>query len=417
LTAVATTAIEANAGGFALREQSSIGQGTSFAGVAAGGSLSSMFWNPATMTQTPGIGVEAVATAIFPYATHNVLPGSTFAALGGAGDSGNDAFVPAGYASWQFNRDLWLGLSMNSPFGLSVSFPSSWAGRDFGQSSSLTTYNATPSFAYRINDWISIGAGVQIQYAKASLGGGATAGGGAVQFSTNLAGSGYGYGFTGGITVTPGPNTSIGLGYRSQIDQKLDGTLSTGGIPGSVGGAVNTTVKLPGVLSLGLRHRFDSRWTAMGTIEWSNWSRLGVAPINLNAGGQAVVGGNPAAVTFNYRDGWFYSVGAEYQLTPQFAFRAGVGYERTPVQDQFRTPLIPDNDRIWLSVGASNNLTRNLRLDVAYSHLFVRDPSINLTNAAGATYVGSVNAHVDIVSVALKYSWDDPAPTRKLITK
>ena len=43
----------ANAGGFAVREQSAWGQGTSYAGVAAGGSLSAMFWNPATMTQIP----------------------------------------------------------------------------------------------------------------------------------------------------------------------------------------------------------------------------------------------------------------------------------------------------------------------------------------------------------------------------
>ena len=41
----------ANAGGFANRQQSVSGQGASYAGVAAGGAPSSMFWNPATMTQ------------------------------------------------------------------------------------------------------------------------------------------------------------------------------------------------------------------------------------------------------------------------------------------------------------------------------------------------------------------------------
>ena len=46
---------QADAGGFAIREQSAYGQGTSFAGIAAGGALSSMFWNPATITQVRGI--------------------------------------------------------------------------------------------------------------------------------------------------------------------------------------------------------------------------------------------------------------------------------------------------------------------------------------------------------------------------
>src|SRR5882757_8595874 len=56
----------ANAGGFALREQSAYGQGSSFAGVAAGGALSTMFWNPATVTQMPGMGFEFGAAAIVP---------------------------------------------------------------------------------------------------------------------------------------------------------------------------------------------------------------------------------------------------------------------------------------------------------------------------------------------------------------
>ena len=91
------------------------------------------------------------------------------ARLGGTGDTGNDALVPSGYYSWQVNPQLWLGLSVNSPFGLSVSFPDAWAGRNYAGDTKLKTYNATPSFAYKINDMISIGAGVQIQYAKADL--------------------------------------------------------------------------------------------------------------------------------------------------------------------------------------------------------------------------------------------------------
>ncbi|MEI4927655.1 outer membrane protein transport protein, partial [Klebsiella pneumoniae] len=74
---------QANAGGFALREQSAYGQGTSFAGVAAGGALSSMFWNPATLTQVPGIQSESDVAGILGYAAHtpgagSQLPGPLF---------------------------------------------------------------------------------------------------------------------------------------------------------------------------------------------------------------------------------------------------------------------------------------------------------------------------------------------------
>jgi long-chain fatty acid transport protein len=74
--------IEANACAFGLREQSAVGQGDAFAGVAAGGSLSSMFWNPATMTQTPGFGVEGNGTGILANVDQNPLAGSTLLPLG-----------------------------------------------------------------------------------------------------------------------------------------------------------------------------------------------------------------------------------------------------------------------------------------------------------------------------------------------
>ena len=72
---------QANAGGFAVREQSVYGQGSSFAGVAAGGALSSMFWNPATMTQVPGIVSETDVSGLLPYAAHTPT-GGTLTGLG-----------------------------------------------------------------------------------------------------------------------------------------------------------------------------------------------------------------------------------------------------------------------------------------------------------------------------------------------
>ena len=78
---------------------------------------------------------------------------------------------------------------------------------------------------------------------------------------------------------------------------------------------------------------------------------------------------------------------------------------------------MPDNDRFWLSVGASYQWSPKLSFDLAYSHLFVKSTPINITAASGnpwfgpaSTYVGNVNSHVDIISVAMKYRWDDPAP-------
>ena len=101
------------------------GQGTSFAGIAAGGALSSMFWNPATMTQFAGKGLEVGASGIFPYAKSTPLPGSSFFGQplplgGGTFDVGNDALLPNGYLTYQFNEKLWFGMSPSTAPSVSL---------------------------------------------------------------------------------------------------------------------------------------------------------------------------------------------------------------------------------------------------------------------------------------------------------
>ncbi|MGH6726386.1 MAG: OmpP1/FadL family transporter [Pseudolabrys sp.] len=426
---------DANAGGFAVREQSSVGQGSSYAGVAAGGSLSSMFWNPATMTQVPGLQSESVLTGIIPYSANTVGAGSTLSAvgLGGTGDTGNDALVPSSYYSWQVNPQTWLGLSINAPFGLSVSFPDGWAGRNYSGDTSLKTYNFTPSVAYKINDMISVGVGVQIQYAKADLATGLPIDAN-VNFPgllnvASIEGHGWGYGFTAGVTLTPTPTTTIGLGYRSAINQKINGTftLPPGALfspPFSTPGDVSTTINLPDVVSLGLRQKLSPQWTVMATGEWSNWSRIGTSTLFQPNGQPATIlaglGGGAVVLPFQYQDGWFFSLGAEYQWTTNLAVRGGVGFERSPITDDVRTPRLPDNDRTWLSVGASYKYNKKMTFDFAYSHLFVKDTSISIAPGTDnpwynglITYNGTVDSHVDIISVAMHYRWDEPAAPAK----
>ena len=436
--ALLTATLDANAGGFAVREQSVYGQGSSFAGIAAGGSLSSMFWNPAAMTQFGGIQMEMGASGIIPVANHtattSTLGGPPFSFATTAGDSGNDAIVPSGYFSYQVNPQLWLGMSVNSPFGLSVSFPDNFAGRTYAADTSLKTYNATPTIAYQINNWISVGAGVQIQYAKADLTTGLPVNNALSPFGQlgnqlNIYGSGWGYGFTAGVTLTPTPTTSIGIGYRSAINQKISGnlTLPPGGVfapPFSTPGAVSTTLNLPETVSVGIRQRLDAQWMLLGTFEWSNWSRIGTSNVLQANGAPATVVLTPVALPFQYSDGWFYSVGAEYQWNDRLMVRGGIGFEKSPITDGVRTPRLPDNDRTWLSVGASYHISKSLVADLAYSHLFVKDTPINISAASGNpwfstyTYIGSVSSHVDIFSIAIKYRFDDPpAPIKQAYAK
>jgi long-chain fatty acid transport protein len=410
----ATTA--ANAGGFALREQSAAGQGASFAGIAAGGgSLSSMFWNPATMTQFSGKTVEGDLTGIFPKAnqsyTASTLAGVSPIFANAPSNSGEAAAVPATYSSIQLNDRLWIGMSVNSPFGLAVQFPTAWAGSTYGQSSSVKSINASPSVAYKVNDWLSIAAGVQIQYMSV----GYNIFTGAPFNMATLGGSGYGYGYTLGATLTPMAGTTIGIGYRSAINQKINGTINGAVLPN---GSVSTTINLPDQLSVGLRQRFLDRWTFLAGFEYSGWSRIG-SPV--------VSGVTTLTLPFQYSNGYFYSAGLEYQALPNLTLRTGIAYEKSPITDDVRTPRLPDNDRMWYSVGATYQAPfKGLSFDVGYSYIDVKNTPLNLGPTTGnpnsgtgsLVYVGSVQSNIHIISVAMRYQWDaEPVRTTKLITK
>lgn len=422
---VAATAV-AHAGAFAIREQSAYAQGTSYAGIAAGGDLSGMFWNPAVMTQFAGKWSASDLAIIMPHATQDYTSSGLATALGGlfpaykqgVDNSSNSALLTSSYSSWQLTPQLWLGMSINVPFGLSVSFPQAWAGGLYGQDSNIESYNAAPTLAYKINDMISIGAGVQLQYMR--VGYNALANPLPVSVAS-LGGSGFGFGFTLGATITPTPTTTIGIGYRSPINQKIDGTL-TASTAGSTPGSVNTTIDLPGTLTVGLRQRLSDRFTALAGFEWTNWSRIGTSDVLQPNGSAALLSGSPVQLHFEYSDGFLYSLGGEYKLDPALTLRAGIAYEQSPVTDDVRTARLPDNDRIWFSVGASYKPPQfdSLVFDLAYSFIDVRDAPLNLgpgtnnpssSSSAVGGYVGSVSSYINIISLGLHFHWDEmPVP-------
>jgi len=94
--------------------------------------------------------------------------------------------------------------------------------------------------------------------------------------------------------------------------------------------------------------------------------------------------------------------------------RGGVGFEKSPITDDVRIPLLPDNDRYWASVGATYKWSPKTTFDIAYSHLFVKSTTINVVAGnpwfTGVAYVGTADSHIDIISVSMRYRWDDPAP-------
>jgi long-chain fatty acid transport protein len=144
----------------------------------------------------------------------------------------------------------------------------------------------------------------------------------------------------------------------------------------------------------------------MGTVEWQNWSRLqNVAAVGSGCGATGVC----EVLNLNYRDGWFYSLGAEYAYSPTLLLRAGIGYETSPIQDRTRDILIPDSNRIFVSAGASYKYSEQISFDLGYSHLFFQDAPFCIANAAQNGGTSHCNAGTPPAAVLLRGSADNSA--------
>jgi long-chain fatty acid transport protein len=388
-----------------------MGQG--FAGVAAGvGGLSSMFWNPATITQTPGLQSSWSFTGIVASSKTTPVVGTSplFLPLGGSGDIGQPAILPATYTSYQVNDSLWLGLATNSPFGLVTKNNPRWAGGFYGQTSKVFSTDITPTIGYKINDWISVGAGVQVEYFKVRLTSLRPPTG---PSTVELKGDSWGLGYTLGATFKPLAGTEIGIGYRSRVKQKLEGTLGNfPTLPALLD--IKSSLTLPDEVTIGISQKITDQFTLSGGFEWTNWSLFNSFPVVIT--GPVAIGAVPTNLAFRYRNGWYASVGGAYQWSPALTLKAGLGYERSPINDTNRGVRLPDNNRIWTTIGASYKYNNKLSLDFSYAHAFFDKSRINISGPANPAwnpavplaFVGSNRTSFNIVSLGLNYRWDDP---------
>jgi long-chain fatty acid transport protein len=427
----------ANASSFALIEQSVSSMGTAYAQGSSGlDDASTIYFNPAGMTRLPGgqtsAGIHIVHSNVdfSGECTYNPLnPLNQLASISGSCGSGTQdlsetAGVPNLYISSQYNDRLWLGLGVNAPFGLRTEYDNDWVGRYHAIKSELLTVNINPSLAFKVDDHVSVGAGISVLYADGELTQNvdlALLGNlglldpnplpvsppypldGSFDTKAKLEGDDIGFGFNGGILIEPSDNTRLGLHYRSSVKLEIEGTSTVGSAPSS---KAKLDVSLPDTLSLSAYHAYNDQWAVMADVTWTQWSRLDALTVES--------GGSVSSVTpMQYDDSMRYAIGAIYKYNPTWTLRAGVALDRTPIDSpELRTPRIPGEDRTWLAFGANYKYSKDISFDFGYAHLFVDDPKINNPDAHTPplttgfhTLTGEYDAAVDILSAQVSWKF------------
>lgn len=439
---------DAHAAAFQLKENSVKAQGRAMAGAAsAKGDASVVVNNPAVMSTFTEKAIQADITAID--LSYEFSGGGTAATGtpfqqpltgGDGGDAGDVAAVPAASFILPLSGDfeyLTLGAMISAPFGLKTEYDAGWVGRYHALESDVKIVDLTLAASLELSDRFSVGAGLIYEHADVTLSN-------AIDFGTVICGSNptaclgptapfgpqrndgiahvsgtdNGFGWIFGVNWRPTDKLSLGYSHRSEIDHELEGDADftvpanvrvalDGSLPGGAGrqlfvdGGIGAKLTTPAVDAFSATYYATERFTVMAEVTRTDWSSLQEIRIEFD---------NPvqpdSAEEYNWDENWFYAIGGEYKFSDAFTFRAGVARDDSPVSRPYRTPRLPDQDRMWYSLGVTWNVSQNLELNASYVKIHIVDtPEIELTNSTRARLVGDFDGGADLFGVSMQYKF------------
>ncbi len=380
----------AAASGFQLLEQNASGIATSYAGSAAvAENASTIYFNPAGMTKLKAREFSAGLDAVRPSFEFSDKGSAIAPATGtGSGDAGDWAFIPNGYLSWGVSKDLYLGIGFSAPFGLSTEYDPTWVGRFQSTRFDIKTYNINPSIAYRMNDQVSLGFGINWQRMEAEYQRYAgvahptvPALNAVVQGTkVTLDAADDSWGWNAGVLFDLSSSTRIGMSYRSNIKHTLEGTLESTNQAVSPNVKAEADIKLPDTFIVSLTQKLNDKWTLLGDVSWTGWGSVQKVKIYRTSG--AAPGSLAQTLDADFRDTWRVALGGVYKYSNDMDLKLGIAYDQSPVRStEQRLVSLPDNNRLWLSGGAQWKLAKDARLDVGAAYLYVRDTDIDNNQA------------------------------------
>ncbi|MEP0354311.1 outer membrane protein transport protein [Paraglaciecola sp.] len=405
---------------FQLSEHSASGLGRSFAGDAAVAENASVVArNPALMSQFTESQLSIVGTFVLPDVS---LEGESAPAYSSAEAIDDDsiapnALVPATYFVMPIDDKTAVGFGLFSHFGLATDFPEDYAAGQIAGKTEIVTVNFNASASYKVNDALTIAAGLNFIYAEAELtrhagvgfplylqaNFGSTLG---VVGDTEVAyleGDDTGYGWNVGLAYDLDENSRFGFHYRSSTDITFKGDYGNE-LPAALGGLEGTV--LPGSLNLELpamaefsgSHQLNEKYGLHYSINWTQWGSFKQL--------EAYVEGSDTPVfskTENFSNSFRYSIGGDYQLNDQTTLRAGIAYDKTPTDPNHLSISIPDTDRVWLSAGATYALSDSSTIDVGATIIKGKERTFIEPDNLGAEW--EYTSQGDAALVAAQYNY------------
>jgi long-chain fatty acid transport protein len=386
--AVFFTARPVLAGGFFLYEIGTPDVGLASAGYPARAEdASTVFTNPAGMTM---LDHSQLLAGVQPIYTHLVF--SPNAANTTRGTDGGNALVPLPSGSffyvYSWSDRLKLGFGTFAYFGGALEYNLNWVGRYFLQGSTLLGQSFMPAASYRINDWLSVGVGInamlgflRMKVAVRNLLPGQD---GQAKYQDYTGGGGGDF----GVLIQPDKKTRIGITYLTPVSLSFSSVPHFRGVGpgvttllrrrGLLGASADLGMTVPQEVMVGVYRDITERLALLASANWQDWSQFGLVSIAINSA-------NPKSLTSNlqYQDTWQIAAGAQYKLTPELKLSAGFAYDSSMVTDSTRSVTAPIGAMYRFGAGAQYRW--NEHLTTGFSYEFMWEGSLPLSQTRGLT--------------------------------
>lgn len=348
-------------------------------------------------------------------------------------ESGQRAFLPTVHGAYPLGEKSAFGFSVLMPYGLSSDWPGDSPLRYAGTYTELLTLDISPDIAGYITDNLSIGLGLDFQFAKVSFN--AVAGSpaeldyfhsmGGIPTATFLdsrsenTGNSFGLGFHGGLLYMFNHGKSrLGFNFQSAIQHEFRGTSTlTGRLadpdlenPQAVyelDTLSSNQIRLPNVTTLSFYHEATDKLVVLGSAVLTGWSVFentlltDVAGFDADEGVQAPI---DILTQQQYRDAWRFALGGTYALNDRWTARFGGGYDQTPTVDQERDARLPDVNRWAVAFGLYYHPRPTVMFNAGYVYLWGEGKTpVNKTqiinNKSSVTVTGWGTAHAQLAGL------------------
>lgn len=397
--------------GFSILEQSANGLGRALAGMTVDTEdPASLYFNPASPAWFENAKIMIGNHIMHVNATYTEKESGLKLGHDEGGDAGGWVFIPNMYYVQPISSTVSFGIGVSATSGTRTAYNPHWLGRYTATETEISVMDINPVLSWKVTDNLSIGIGLAIEYADATMAQQVDLSGvGLGDGQMKMTGDSYAFGFTAGILYEPIEGTKLGLGYRSRMTHDLDLKARVRGADPLKAFGMNTRsdadaeLNLPSIINFGIEQKINDKLDVMMDVSWSEWSVMEELTVDFD---KPILNNNGDSVEMKWRDNWRFALGASYALNEKITLRGGVAFDETPVQDDYRNTRLPDANRYWICLGLGYQYNEHVKFDLGYLHIFFESVSLSHEDEdPEKSFKGKVRGSCDIFSFAMTYTF------------